>query len=69
VVVFGEIAVDRGLQIDQRMKHAALQSPTGKPGKQPFDRVEPGRRSWGEVKCPTRVPSKPALTLGCLWLP
>ena len=28
-VVFAEVAVDRGLQIDERAKDAALQSPAG----------------------------------------
>ena len=66
MVVFGEVAVDRGLQIDERMKDAALQPPAGQPGKKTFDRVEPRRRGWGEVKCPTRVPSKPSPDFGVL---
>ena len=28
-IVFAEVAVDRGLQIDERAKDAALQSPAG----------------------------------------
>jgi hypothetical protein len=33
LVVLGEVAVDRGLQVDQRMEHAALQAAPGEFGK------------------------------------
>jgi hypothetical protein len=40
-----EIAVDRGLQDDERMKDTALQAPAGERGKKAFDRISPGAGS------------------------
>ena len=41
-VVFAEVAVDRGLQVDERVKDAALQSLAGEGGKEGLDRIGPG---------------------------
>ena len=57
---------DSGLEVDEGMKDAALQSPAGEFGKKPFDSVEPGRRGRGEVERPTRVPGKPSPDFGVL---
>jgi hypothetical protein len=56
-VVLAEIAVDRRLEIDQRMEDAALEPPAGKRGKKALDRIRPGAR--GEVKRPPRMPGEP----------
>jgi hypothetical protein len=37
--VLTEVAVDRGLQIDELAEHAALQSPAGEGGKEALDRI------------------------------
>ncbi len=41
LVMFGEEAVDGGLEINDRMEHAALQPPFGELGEEAFDGVEP----------------------------
>ena len=39
-----EISVDRRLQVDERMKDTAFEPAAGEFGKEPLDRVEPGRQ-------------------------
>ena len=41
LVVLTEVAVDRGLQVDQRAKDAALQPPAGERGEEGLDRIGP----------------------------
>jgi len=41
LVGFGDEAVDGGLQIDERMKDAALEPPAGQAGEEGLDRVQP----------------------------
>lgn len=41
-VLLGEEAVDRGLQVDERMEHTAFEPPAGELGEKSFDGVEPG---------------------------
>ena len=45
-VVLAEIAVDRGLQIDQRAKDAALQSPAGEGSKEGLHRIGARSTRW-----------------------
>ena len=66
VVVLGEVAVDGGLKVDQRMEHAALEPTPGQPGEEALDGVEPGRRGRGEVEGPARVALEPGADLGVL---
>src|SRR5215469_14665759 len=58
--VLAEEAVDRRLQVDQRMEDAALQSPASERGKEALDRIGPGTRGWREVKGPARVLGEPS---------
>ena len=44
-VVFGDEAIDGGLEIDDGSEDASLQSPLGELGEEPFDGIEPERRS------------------------
>ena len=75
-VVLGEVAVDGGLKIDQRMEHAALEPALGEPGEEGLDRVEPGGRGRGEVEGPARMARqlgqhprfREGRLLGCLWV-
>ena len=62
-VVLAEIAVDRGLQVDQRMEHTALQASAGQRGKKAFERIGPGARGRGEMKDPARVSGEPSANL------
>ena len=66
MVVLGEVAVDRGLEVDQRMEHAAPEAAVGQRGKEPLDRVEPRGRGRREVEGPARVPREPCPDLGVL---
>jgi hypothetical protein len=65
-VVLAEIAVDRSLQVDQRVEDAALQAPAGQRGKKAFDRIGPGARGWSEMKDPARMAGEPGAHFGVL---
>jgi hypothetical protein len=62
-----EIAVDGGLEVDDRSEHAALQASLGQGGEEGLDRVEPRARGRREVEGDARVAASQAITLGCLW--
>ena len=64
--MFVEVAVDRGLEVDQGMKDAAFESAAGEFGKEPFDRVEPRGRGRDEMERPARVPGEPSAHFGML---
>ena len=66
VVVFCDEAVDRGLQIDDRMEHAVLEASSRQLGEEPLDRVWPGARRRDEVEGPARVALQPGAYLGVL---
>src|SRR5512132_2999318 len=66
VVVLGEVAVDRGLEIDQRVEYATLQAAPGELGEEALDGIELGRRGRREVEGPARVASEPGPDLGML---
>src|SRR5512132_3407702 len=59
LVVLGEIAVDRGLQLDDRAEHAALQPSAGEHRKEGLDRVQPGAGGRREMQGPARVAGEP----------
>ena len=65
-VVFAEIAVNRGLQVDQRMEDAALQTPAGEGGEKALDRIGPRAGSGREMEGPARAPGEPSEHLGML---
>ena len=65
-VVLPEIAVDRGLQVNERVEGAALQAPAGERGEEGLDRIAPGAGGGCEVKRPARVPGKRGAHLGML---
>ena len=65
-VVLAEIAVDRGLQVDERVEDAALQSAAGQGGEKALDRIGPGARGRGEIKGPARMAAEPVSYSGML---
>ena len=65
-VVLAEVAVDRGLQVNKRVEHTALQAPAGKRGEEGLDRIGPGAGSGREMKHPARMPVEPGAHLGVL---
>ena len=60
-VVLAKVAVDRRLQVDERMEDAALQAPPGQRGEKALDGIG--------VKWNTHLGCRAsqARTLGCLW--
>jgi hypothetical protein len=58
-IVFGDEAVDGGLQVDQTPEYAMLEPPPGQLGEEAFDGVQPGRRCRCEVEGPARVAGQP----------
>src|ERR1700739_3208025 len=58
--MLGKVAVDRGLQIDDRVEAAAADALTGECGEEVLDRVQPRCRGRSEVKAPARVPLQPS---------
>ena len=57
--MIGEVAVDRGLVVDKGPEDAPLQAAARELGKETFHRIEPGRRSRGEVEGPARMARQP----------
>ena len=65
-VVFADVSLDGGLQVDQRAEDAALQSPADEGGKEGFHRIGPGAGSRREMKHPVGVPGEPGAHFGML---
>jgi len=59
-------AVDRGLEIDDRVEHAVFQPSAGELGEEALDSVEPCAGCRDEVEGPARMPGQPRSPLGCL---
>jgi hypothetical protein len=62
-IVLAEVAINRGLEVDERMENAALQSPTGERCEEGLDRIGPRAGGRCEMKHPARVPSEPSAHL------
>ena len=65
VVVF-EIIVDRSLEVDNGVEHAATDAFSGDLGEEALDHVEPGSRGRREVDVEARVFFQPPFDLRCL---
>src|SRR5271154_3736404 len=59
LVVVGEIAIYRGLEVDNALEDAALESPLGQDGEEALDSIEPGSRCRREVEDEARMTSQP----------
>ena len=57
--MLGDVAVDCGLEVDDRVEDAAFEPPAGERGEEGLHRVEPGGRGWGEVEGPARMTGEP----------
>src|ERR1700728_3527007 len=66
VIVLFEEAVDRGLQVDDRAKDAALEPALCEGGEEAFDRVEPGGRCRREMERPSRMAFEPSADVGMI---
>ena len=64
--MFGEIAVDGGLQVDDRMKTAATDAFAGQHREEIFDRIQPRPRGRREMEGPARMPCQPFFDLRML---
>ena len=63
MVVLFDVAVDGGLEVGDRVEHAAFQVAAGEFGEEALDGVEPGARGRREVEGPARVPGQPSADL------
>ena len=59
MVVLGDVAVDRRLQVDDPAEAATFQPAPGQGGEEALDRVHPRGRGRGEVEDPARMPGQP----------
>src|SRR3954451_16980840 len=66
VIVLGNVAVDRGLQLDDRAEHAAPEATPGQRGEEALDRVQPRARGGREVEGPAGMPLEPGQYLRVL---
>ena len=64
--VLGDVAVDRRLQVDERVEAAAADAAPGQGREEGFDRVQPRARGRREVKHPARMTAEPFEHLGVL---
>ena len=63
-VVGPDVTLDGVFEISDGFEDAPAYFPAGDRGEEPLDRVEPRRRSGGEVECPSRMISDPGEDLG-----
>ncbi len=66
LVVFGQEAIDGGLEVDKTFEDAAFEAPLGQDGEEAFDGIEPGSRCRREVEDEPRMPRQPLSDLGML---
>lgn len=62
-----EIAIDGGLEIDDRMVDASPETTPSERREERFDSVQPGAGCRRKVEDPTRMTGKPLADLSCLW--
>jgi len=65
-VGFCDEAIDGGLKLDDRFEDAAFEPLPGEFGKQPFDRIDPRARGWGEMESEALMPLQPSFDVGVL---
>jgi hypothetical protein len=63
-IVLGEIGIDGGLQVGDRVEDAAADALPGHLGKEVLDGVEPGGRGWREMEGPARMARQPGQHFG-----
>lgn len=64
--MLGDVAVDRGLKVDDPAEAATFQPAPGQGGEEALDRVHPRSRGRGEVEDPARMPGQPGSHLRVL---
>ena len=64
IVVLFDVAVDGGLEVNDRVEDAAFEAPAGERGEEALDGVDPGGRCRGEMKGPARMAGEPGQHLG-----
>ena len=67
-VVLGEVAVDGGLQVDQRAEHAAAEAAAGHGEKKVSTALSQEPEVGVKWKVQRGWRSSQAMTLGCLWV-
>ena len=66
LVVLGDVAVDGGLEVDERAEDPALEPASGEGREEALHGVEPGCAGGGEVEGPAGVADEPGAHLGVL---
>jgi hypothetical protein len=66
VLVGGDVAIDRGLQIDDRVEAAAADAAAGERREEALDGIEPRARGRREVEDPAGMARQPGHDLGML---
>ena len=61
-----EVAVDGGLEVDDRAEGATADTAAGQGGEEGLDRVQPGAGGRAEVEDPAGVPVQPSGDFGVL---
>ncbi len=64
--LLGEEAIDRYLEVNQRVEHASFETTLGKFGEEALDRIKPGAGRWREVEGEARVAIEPFADLRML---
>jgi hypothetical protein len=59
LIMFGEVSVDGGLEVDDAVEDAALEPTLGENGEKAFDGIEPRSGCRGEVEGEARMPPQP----------
>jgi hypothetical protein len=65
-VVFGEVAVESSLEVDDGVEHATFEPSLGERGEEALDGIDPGAGGRREVEDEARMPAEPLQDLGCL---
>jgi len=66
-VVFGEVSVDGGLEIDDSEEGASPEPSLDQSGEEAFDRIQPGGLVGVKWKVTRGWRASQAITFGCLW--
>ena len=64
--MLGDEAVDGGLEVDDGVEHATLETSSGEFGEEALDCIQPRTRRRREVEGPAWMTREPTADLGCL---
>jgi hypothetical protein len=68
LIMLRDEAIDRSLQIDDRLEYAVFQASPRELGEDALDGIQPRAGRWNEVEGPSWMPRQPGADFGCLWI-